>query len=171
MNYVKIPRYQQVNEKALSKEEIAQFISLCEKSFYRKQFMLFLYTGIRRGELQSAKFENGFVIVANGKTRKGEKQLYRKIPIAPGLKQYLPISQNELSKCGKVITGVFKKIFPSHQLYDLRHTFTTRCLESGIPKEVIDVWTGHVNRSDMTTAVYTHFSDDFMLKEIEKLDY
>lgn len=171
MDFVKIPKHHSVHGKALTKEEIAQFISICENSFYRKQFMLFLYTGIRRGELQSVQFENGFVIVANGKTRKSDKQLYRKIPIAPNLRQYLPISQEELSKCGKVITGVFKKIFPSHQLYDLRHTFTTRCLESGIPKEVVDVWTGHVNRSDMTTAVYMHFSDEFMLKEIEKLDY
>ena len=171
MNYVKIPRHQQVHGKALSPEEIVQFISVCEKSFYQKQLMLFLYTGIRRGELQSVKFENGFVVVANGKTRKSDRQQYRKIPIAPKLKKYLPISQEEISKSGKVITNVFKKLFPSHQLYDLRHTFTTRCLESGIPKEVVDVWTGHVNRSDMTTAVYMHFSDEFMLKEIEKLDY
>lgn len=171
MDFVKIPKHQSVHGKALSEEEIREFIETCKGSFYQKQFMLFLYTGIRRGELQSVKFENGFVIVANGKTRKSDKQLYRKIPIAPNLKQYLPLTQEELEKCGKVITTVFKKCFPSHQLYDLRHTFTTRCLESGIPKEVVDVWTGHVNRSDMTTAVYMHFSDDFMLKEIEKLDY
>lgn len=171
MNYVKIPKYQQVHGKAFSKEEIAEFISKCQNSFYQKQFMLYLYTGIRRGEMQSVRFEDNFIIVANGKCRKGEKQQYRKIPIAPALKKYLPITKDALQKNGKVMSGVFKKIFPTHQLYDLRHTFTSRCIESGIPKELVDVWTGHVNRSDMTTAVYTHFSDSFMLKEILKLDY
>ncbi len=171
MNYVKIPKHQSEHGKALSKEEIRAFITVCENSFYQKQFMIFLYTGIRRGELGSVRIEDGFIVVANGKTRKNEKQQYRKIPIAPGLKKYLPIPEGDTQKNGKVLTGVFKKLFPSHQLYDLRHTFTTRCLECGIPKEVVDVWTGHVNRSDMTTSVYTHFSDKFMLSEIEKLDY
>ena len=171
MDYVKLPKHQSVHGCALSKEEIADFIERCKGSFYQKQFMLYLYTGIRRSEIASATFDENFVTVANGKCRKGEKQTFRKIPIAPGLRKYLPIGAADLAKCGKVMTNVFKKLFPAHQLYDLRHTFTTRAQESGIAKEVVDVWTGHVNRSDMTTAVYTHFSDDFMLREIEKLDF
>lgn len=171
INYVKLPRHQKVHGRALSPAEISDFIARCETSHYQKQFMLFLYTGIRRGELKSATFDENFVTVACGKCRKGELQQYRKIPIAPGLRKYLPLSEKEIMTDGKVMTNVFKRVLPSHQLYDLRHTFTTRAQECGVPKALVDVWTGHVNRSDMTTAVYTHFTNEFMIKEIEKLDY
>lgn len=171
MDYVKLPKHQSVHGRALSKAEIADFIERCKSSFYQKQYMLYLYTGIRRSEIASVTIDENFVTVANGKCRKGYRQTYRKIPIAPGLRKYLPMTAEDIAKCGKVLTNCFKKLFPSHQLYDLRHTFTTRCQECGIAKELVDVWTGHVNRSDMTTAVYTHFSDEFMLREIEKLDY
>lgn len=171
MQYVKIPKHQKQNGRALSSEELKKFITAVQTSYYRKQFMLFLYTGIRRNELHSATFDENFITVANGKCRKGERQTYRKIPIAPGLRQYLPLSQKELAANNKVLSRAFKRICPDHHLYDLRHTFTTRTLESGIQKAVVDLWTGHVNRSDMTTSVYTHFSDEFQLTEIKKLDF
>ena len=171
MNYVKLPRHQKVHGSAFTPEELKDFIARCEKSYYRRQFMLLLYTGIRRGELKSATFDEDFITVASGKCRKGERQQYRKIPIAPGLRKYLPLSEHELTIEDKVFSNKFKLLCPEHKLHDLRHTFTSRCLESGISKELVDVWTGHVNRSDMTTAVYTHFTDDFMLREIEKLDF
>ncbi len=171
MDYVKIPRHVKKNGTALSLEEIRSFVAECETSYYRKQFLLLLYTGIRRGELKSAKFDGNFITVANGKCRKGEPQTYRKIPICKELRDVLPMTEKELNVCPKVLSNVFKRMFPEHHLYKLRHTFTTRCMECGVSKAVVDVWTGHVNRSDMTTAVYTHFSDEFMLKEMEKLHF
>ena len=171
MQYVKIPKHLKTHGRALSPQEIEKFIADCEKSYYRKQFMLFLYTGIRRNELHSATFDDNFVTVACGKCRKGERQQYRKIPIAPNLRKYLPLGEKELASCNKVLSREFKKLCQDHHLHDLRHTFTTRAQESGIAKSVVDVWTGHVNRSDMTSAVYTSFSDAFLLEEIKKLDY
>ncbi len=171
MEFVKIPKHQKKHGTAFSREEIVAFIRKCETSHYRKQFILFLYTGIRRNELHSATFDENFVTVANGKCRKGEAQTYRKIPIAPELKKYLPLSDKELATDNKVMSNVFKRDFPAHHLYDLRHSFTTYCQEAGIPKALVDVWTGHVNRSDMTSSVYTHFSEEFQLEEIKKLRF
>lgn len=171
MQFVKIPKHQRRNGQALSKKEIAAFIEACRSSPYQRLFMLYLYTGIRRNELHGAKFDENFLTVACGKCRTGQKQQFRKIPIAPNLRQYLPISERELETANDVLTGNFKKLCPSHHLYDLRHTFTTRAQESGINKTLVDVWTGHKDNRDMTASVYTHFSDEFQLDEILKLDY
>ncbi len=171
MNFVKIPKHQRQNGTALSLEEIRKFLKACENSPYRKQFALYLYTGIRRNELHGATLDGNFITVPCGKCRKGQKQQYRKIPLAPALRKYLPISADELAVKNDVLTGNFKKICPEHHLYDLRHTFTTRALESGISKPLVDVWTGHKDNRDMTATVYTHFTDKFQLREIEKLDF
>lgn len=171
MLFVKIPKHQRINGTALTLLEITEFIKACENSPYQKQFMIFLYTGIRRNELHSAIIEDDFITVASGKCRKGQKQQYRKIPIAPNLRQYLPVSSEELEVKNDVLTGNFKKLCPAHHLYDLRHTFTTRAQESGINKTLVDVWTGHKDNRDMTASVYTHFSETFQIAEIKKLDY
>lgn len=171
MRFVKIPKHQRDSGTALSLEEIAKFIEACKRSPYQKQFMIFLYTGIRRNELHSLTIEGDFIKVACGKCRTGQRQTYRKIPIAENLKQYLPLSAEEINVSNDVLTGNFKKLCPVHHLYDLRHTFTTRTQESGINKTLVDFWTGHKDSRDMTSSVYTHFSDDFQCSEIKKLDY
>ena len=111
------------------------------------------------------------MIVACGKRRKGQRQQYRKIPIAPALRPFLPLSERDLAVKNDVLTGNFKKLCPDHHLYDLRHTFTTRCQECGIAKQLVDLWTGHSDNRDMTASVYTHFSEEYQLREIEKLEF
>lgn len=171
MSFVRIPRHIRQNGTALSAEEVRSFMAACETSAYRKHFMLYLYTGIRRNELHSLRVEDGFVVVACGKTKKGQRQKYRKIPIAPGLEPFLPLSEAELEVNNDTLTTHFKRLCPAHHLYDLRHTFTTRCQECGIQKALVDLWTGHNDNRDMTASVYTHFSDDFQRKEILKLQF
>ena len=171
MDFVKIPRHVRQNGTALSVEEVRRFAIMSETSPYRKQFMIYLYTGIRRNELHSMRIQDDFIIVACGKKRRGQQQKFRKIPIAPGLRPFLPLSEAELDVNNDTLTSHFKKICPRHHLYDLRHTFTTRCQECGIPKALVDLWTGHSDNRDMTASVYTHFSDDFQRKEILKLEF
>lgn len=171
MKYVKIPKHQRKNGTALTVEEVRQFLQACKKSPYQKIFAVFLYTGIRRNEIHSAVFDDKFITVACGKTHKGQIQKFRKIPIAPDLRPFLPLSGKELTVKNDVLTGSFKKLCPNHHLYDLRHTFSTHAQECGIPKALVDVWTGHSSNGDMTLSVYTHFSDTFQLTEIEKLKF
>lgn len=61
----------------------------------------------------------------------------------------------------------FKKLCPAHHLHDLRHTFITRCAESGVNVTVCQQIVGHTT-ADMTLNVYTHVMDEFKRKELEK---
>lgn len=65
----------------------------------------------------------------------------------------------------------FKQWLPSHHLHELRHTFITRAQECGISRELVSLWAGHKADNTMTSNVYTHFSDEFQLQEIQKFDY
>lgn len=171
MDYVKIPQHIRVNGCALSLSEVTAFRSAAQRSPYYRLFMVYLYTGIRRNELHSMQVEGDFLSVICGKCRKGQKKRRRKIPIAPALRAFLPLSEKELSVKNDVLTGNFKKLCPTHHLNDLRHTFITRCQECGIAKGVVDVWTDHTDKKDMTAGVYTHFSEEFQIAEIEKLKF
>lgn len=171
MAYVEIPRHIRKQGVALGREEIKRFIERCAGSVYGPAFMVFLYTGIRRGEFKTAIFNEDFITVTNGKCRKGQRKTTRKIPTAPGLKKYLPLSDAVRKIKEDALTNNFSKLMPEHTLKDLRHTFSTVCQECGISKELVDVWTAHVDKKDMTSAVYTHFSAEFQLREIRKLEY
>ncbi len=171
MQFVKIPKHVRENGTALSLKEVAGFLAACEKSPYGKQYFVYLYTGIRRDEIHSLRIEGDFVSVICGKCRKGQKKRRRKIPIAPVLRPLLPLSEEEISVKNDVLTGTFKKLCPAHHLNDLRHTFVSRSLECGISKTLVDVWTDHTDKKDMTEGVYTHFSEVFQRDEIEKLKF
>lgn len=47
----------------------------------------------------------------------------------------------------------------------------SRCKESGVTGEVVSIWAGHSLTGTITTTVYTHYSDEFHLKEAQKVDY
>ena len=64
-----------------------------------------------------------------------------------------------------------KRLFSNHHPHELRHTFITRCKECGVQSEVVSIWAGHSLSGTITTTVYTHYSDEFQLKEAEKGNY
>lgn len=130
-------------------------------------------SGIRRSELAGARIEGQFVSVICAKTRKGFQEKRRLIPITPILARWLPgfdmAALNEVRP--DALTQAMKRLMPAHHLHELRHTFITRCQECGVPREVVSVWAGHAADSTMTSNVYTHFSQEFMLKEAAKVIY
>jgi len=67
------------------------------------------------------------------------------------------------------VTHAFKNYCPNHKLHDLRHTFVTRCAESGINIKVAQKLAGH---SDIKTTldIYTHVATDFERSEFEKFN-
>ena len=131
---------------------------------------------MRRAELCTARIEKGFVIVKNGKRRLSELETERKIPITPMLKPFIDRATaaelcEALSYSCDVLSRAFKQLCPAHHLHELRHTFVTRCQECGVAREVVSVWAGHSADNTMTSTVYTHFSEEFMLSEGKKVDY
>ena len=177
MRLLKPPKYEEQNGVALTLDEERELLRRIEASNctpgVRAALIFLLYTGLRRSELASAKIVDGCVEVTSAKTRKGFKAKPRIIPVTPMLAPYLPgFDIEELNALRpNALTQAFKRLMPEHHLHELRHTFTTRCRECGVPREVVSVWVGHAPDNTQTSNVYTHFSRDFMKKEAQKVSY
>ena len=175
---IRLPVHESVNGTALTLEEERAFVEKCLSSgtLSGKAFVFMLYTGIRRAELESAQIVDGlWVEVASAKQRKGKQERRRRIPISPMIRRMLPNVEQEIESFRGLYPNrlgrTFKEWLPDHHLHELRHTFITRCQECGIPREVVSVWAGHKADNTMTSNVYTHFSQEFQLQEITKLNY
>ena len=51
----------------------------------------------------------------------------------------------------------------------LRHTFATRCFESGIGAKTVQTWLGHSSVA-ITLDLYTHVTDDKSRMDMDKLE-
>lgn len=51
----------------------------------------------------------------------------------------------------------------------LRHTFITRCVESGMNIKIIQYLVGHIQNSSLTLNTYTSISQEFIQAEFQKL--
>lgn len=174
MALIKKPKYEVRHGCALSLEEERAFVKRLTSSDspLRFAFLFYLYTGIRRSELPTADISEKWIVVVTAKARKGETKKKRKIPVSPMLRPHLrQMTKQRLNQDLATLTHEFPKFAPGHHLHDLRHTFITRCQECGIPREVVSLWAGHKADNTMTSNVYTHFSEEFQLKEAEKLTY
>ncbi len=176
MASVKVLKHHNKNGIALTYDEERIFLNKLQHSKFKLTYAIMLFGGMRRAELASLKIDGGFLVIKDGKRRVSQLETFRKIPVTPMLRPYLDnATDDELQQaisysCDKLSRG-FKELCPEHHLHELRHTFVTRCQECGVPREVVSVWAGHAADSTMTSAVYTHFSQEFMLSESQKVDY
>ena len=171
MRAVKIPMHKREIGKALPKDVEKKFLRDVSGNKYRYNFIILLYAGCRPCEVESVSFEKeGFLTFQNRKQHHGNV-VYKNIPITPmpapyveEIKQALPLPKTtELAK-------IFSKLVPGYRMYDLRHTFASRCQECGVPQEVVARWLGHKSEK-ITDYVYTHYSDEFMLEQAKKVTY
>ncbi len=79
------------------------------------------------------------------------------------------ITPCEINSYLKRINDKYQITTSSIHSHRLRHTFITRCVENGINQKVIQNLVGHVKGSTITSDVYTSVSDDFMIKELQKM--
>lgn len=80
------------------------------------------------------------------------------------------ITPGEINSYLKRINKKYQITSSSIHSHRLRHTFITRCVENGINPKVIQNLVGHVQGSTITSDVYTSISNDFMAKELEKIN-
>lgn len=154
--------------KALSKNEEKQLLQSLNGSRYQLLFAVALYTGLRPNEFKTAIIENDFIKAVNSKQKNG-KIAYKKIPITPMLKPYLTgVTEFKFPRL-EYMRDKMKEILPNHKLYDLRTTFYTRCTECGIAEVAIKTYVGH-SLGGMADF-YTDLSEEFLLKEGNKLNY
>lgn len=150
---------------ALTKDEEQSLKIALKGSEHLQAFMVLLYTGLRPNELKTARIDGNFIIAQNSK-RKNKKIAYKKIPIIDALKPYLATPFK--FAVPYTLRDNLKKILPNHILYDLRTTFYSRCDEFGVSVPARDEFVGHSGGA--LTDAYRNLSDEYLLKEGEKLN-
>lgn len=154
--------------KALTKNEERKLLATTAGTPYQVMFAVALFTGLRPNEYKTARIEGKFIVAVNSK-RKTKRTEFKKIPITPMLRPFLEGVTELKFYIPEVMRYKFKEILPDHKLYDLRTTFYTRCQECGVADVARMEFVGHSLGKLGNT--YTDLSDDFLLKEGEKLNY
>ncbi|MGN0813078.1 MAG: tyrosine-type recombinase/integrase [Candidatus Coproplasma sp.] len=177
MKKVVVPSYESKQGCAFTYEEEKQLVNYCLANLERDTshaLLVLLYTGLRRSELASLNLIDGtWLECETSKEKKGRNVVKRKIPLTPMMKRVLPYIDFEKAKNVNLnsLHTAMKRLFANHHSHELRHTFISRCKESGVPAELVSIWAGHSLSGTITTTVYTHYSEDFQLKEAQKVDY
>lgn len=174
MSSVKLIKSERKNGVPLSKAEETLLLEKIKGHKHEAIIALAIYTGLRPCEHSSARIEGDFIVAQNRKQKNVKKIVFKKIPITPMLRPYIPLIETCMQGDWNDYTfkahETFKKILPNHRLYDLRTTFATRCQECGVPDTVVQEWLGHKAKT-LLGQVYTKFSDDYLLKEGKKVYY
>lgn len=82
-----------------------------------------------------------------------------------------PIAQRTLSDRMNKINREIQKEFPDYERitpHTLRHTFATRCIENGMPPQVLKTILGH-SKLGMTMDLYSHVLPDTKAEEMRKI--
>lgn len=165
-------KHKQKMSEPLTHAEQETFIKAIENIPQRELFLFYLYTGARRNEAltltwKDVDFVGKTLRIRGTKTTTSNRVIY----LLPEVEEILKRQKERGMQGERVfpwcyghIDHVFKKYCPRHKLHDLRHTFITRCAESGINVNVTQALAGHSDVK-MTLRIYTHVSDDF--KQIE----
>ncbi|MCK9554952.1 tyrosine-type recombinase/integrase [bacterium] len=179
------------NKKArfLSKEECQILLEKCDKSLY-PIFYTFLYTGMRKAELENLKWDDIDFERRKIKIRIKDdwrpKSSEREIPISNGLYDVLKKQEN-LKKGPYVFHYAGDKIPPNSlrkkllritkkcgfpevtKIHTLRHTFASHLVMNGVDLPTVKKLMGH---SDIAiTMIYSHLTDDHVDKAVERLDF
>ena len=177
MKKVVLPAYQTKKGEALTKDEEARLVNYC-KSHREVEgtdaLLVLLYFGLRKSELASIEIIDGkWLQCETSKERLGQNVVLRKIPFTTMARKMLPYIDFEKAKHTNLntISTRMKRLLPNHHPHELRHTFISRCKEAGVASEVVSIWAGHSLSGTITSTVYTHYSEEFQLKEAEKVVY
>jgi len=139
-------------------------------------FRLFVYTGMRKGEVASLKWEDvdlkrEVIVVKQSKNYKT-----RVIPIHPKL---LPMLKERYGKGTKVCPRSYFRLsrgmkqilekagFPHLRLHDLRHTFASLLVMRGVDLKTVQELLGHTDYR--TTEIYAHLSPVHLKEAVRKL--
>ncbi|MBE7087172.1 MAG: hypothetical protein E7369_02595 [Clostridiales bacterium] len=166
LNVVYLEKYERQHGSALSSEEITSLKNTLSDTAFMQPFMILLYTGLRPNELPSVRIDGEFIVAINSK-RKSKTVEYKKIPITPMLKPFLAEPLNLSSP--DYLRRKMREVMPTHKLYDLRTTFYSKCKECGVSEPALNHFVGHSN--GVLGNTYTKLSDEYLLKEGEKIRF
>ena len=168
---IKFKRAERQNREALSKDEISAFLTRIKEPKFDsvRQFAYTLYFfGLRPCEVNEETHIEGNFLIARNRKRKNGKIEYKKIPIptqAQGLIDWNKPLTTDLHRLK--INDIMKELLAGKTAYCLRHTFATICQQYVRP-DIVDIWMGD-SPTRLVGRVYTHFPDDFMLENMQKV--
>ncbi len=165
--------------------------AISKEIYWYGVYMVLYFTNIRRDELRLmlktwVNFETGFFEIPSAKNKKG-KVVSKTVPIHPQLKlvlvemmrrsktKYLapnddgkPMPKNKMRD---TMLRICKKVgIPKATLNDLRHTWSTKTLLDGMPKESrreVGGW----NSFDVMDEVYTHYPEKQVVEDYSNVDF
>ena len=177
MKRVVLPYHQSKKGNALTLDEEMRLVNYCKTHKEVEgtdALLVLLLFGLRKSELASIEVIDGkWLQCETSKERLGQNVVLRKIPFTAQVKKFLPYIDFDRARITNLntISTRMKRLFPEHHPHELRHTFISRCKECGVASEVVSIWAGHSLSGTITSTVYTHYSEDFQLKEAEKVSY
>lgn len=165
IDYTERVVYKKQKSKSLTIAEQKAFFERLEKSRYKWLMLFYICTGVRRCEALSIEWsdineEENIIHIKGTKTEDSD----RHILLTPDIKFILneQRKQNEREKevrkrgryhqapesivfpfSAQQTSREFKKLCGGHHLHELRHTFITRCCESGVNPSVCQQLVGH----------------------------
>ena len=191
--FIKLPKREKRQGRALTLEEEQRFKSACNRHQYGDYFLFILATGLRKGEtralLKSDIDYTNKTITINKTLSKNNEIGYPKtqssrriIPLFDSAAEIALRNKDKIHKDKRIREDRLFKIgntkcreafleileianITDFKIHDLRHTFCTRCMESGVPAEQTMRWAGHSDIS-ITQRYYIHINKDFESKNI-----
>lgn len=175
LSYVKHHRKQ---GKALTIDEQEVFLKAIGNEPTRPLWLFYLLSGCRCQEaltLSWTDIDEGLqrVYIRGTKTESAE----RYIPLFPQLAELLATLPRTSDKVFpytvRQVDWHFHRILRKNgmkfRLHDLRHTFATRCLESGIAMKTVSKWLGH-KHIQTTLKIYSHVQTEFERQEAKRFN-
>ena len=183
---------EEVNKKPrfLSKDECKAVLERCSQFLY-PVFYTFLYTGMRKSELEhltwaDVDFERRKIKIRY-KDNWSPKTSEREIPINNGLFELLVNHKEKISvpSCPYVFHRKEERVEPNYlrkqlmriteecgfpevtKIHSLRHTFASHLVMAGVDLPTVKRLLGHADIE--TTMIYAHLSDEHVDRAVDKL--
>jgi site-specific recombinase XerD len=160
----------------LSPEQITEVFELIgDNKRYRLVFALYVYTGARREEIHKLTWAD---IETNSIILKGKGYKTKVVPIFSKLADILSeyergigkLFEVSLKQMSKQVKYYLKKAGLGHvRPHDLRHTFASQLVMSGVDLRAVQELLGHASFN--TTLIYAHLNQAYLKTAIEKLPY
>ena len=174
MRKLKRPKHSYEQGRALTLDEQKLFLYESKKSYLKYLFRFYLLTGCRKSEALGLRWED---ITDTQLFIRGTKtdNALRHLPLFDKLNKLLgniPKTSKYVFAYGSdAVQYEFNKVrnrlpFKDFTLHDLRHTFATRCIESGVDMLTVQKWLGHADYAT-TANIYSHVTTEFEKEQIQ----